>query len=108
MFNRTDILRTAWSDYRRDVKWGLGVMRDGPFSRRHFAYCLRMAWAVAKCRVAKATEPEFLPPPKPVLSAAAQARADEINAELDWMQYGERIDWARHNDLRAELARLAA
>jgi hypothetical protein len=53
MLNRSEILTNAWATYRRDVFLGLGVRRGGPFSREHFAYCLRMAWAVAKDHAAK-------------------------------------------------------
>lgn len=52
--NRGDLLNKAWADYRRDQHIGLGVRRDGPLGRKHFAYCLRMAWAVLKERAAKA------------------------------------------------------
>jgi len=48
MFNRSEILRTAWANYRRDVFKGWGVRRGEGFNRSHFAYCLRTAWALAK------------------------------------------------------------
>lgn len=54
MLNRSEILHSAWADYRRDVAKGWGVKRNGPFCRRHFAYCLQQAWLVAKERAAKA------------------------------------------------------
>ncbi|ODT80959.1 MAG: hypothetical protein ABS76_14320 [Pelagibacterium sp. SCN 64-44] len=53
MLNRSEILTSAWIDYRRDVLKGWGVRRGPPFNRRHFAYCLRTAWAVAKDQAAK-------------------------------------------------------
>lgn len=52
--DRAGVMRTAWSDYHRDVKLGWGISRNAPFSREHFAYCLRMAWAVAKDRAVAA------------------------------------------------------
>lgn len=54
MFNRAEILRSAWSDYRRDAEKGWGVVRGAGFNRAHFAYCLRFSWMVAKERAAKA------------------------------------------------------
>lgn len=57
MLNRSEILRSAWVAYRRDDRDGFtgakGFRRNGPFCRRHFAYCLRMAWAIAKERAAR-------------------------------------------------------
>jgi hypothetical protein len=50
MLNRSEILTKAWADYRRDASRGWGVKRGGPFDREHFAYCLRMAWALSKER----------------------------------------------------------
>lgn len=57
MLNRSEILRSAWAAYARDDRDGFvgakGFRRNGPFCRRHFAYCLRMEWAIAKERVAR-------------------------------------------------------
>lgn len=53
MLNRSEILTKAWADYQRDEFKGWGVRRGEPFNRQHFAYCLRMAWAVAKQQAAK-------------------------------------------------------
>ena len=55
MFNRSDILRTAWAKYARDKHIGI-ISRKGPFNRAHFAYCLRMEWAIAKAAAVKAAE----------------------------------------------------
>ena len=114
MFNRSEILRSAWSSYCRDVKRGLGVRRDGPFSRTHFAYCLRMAWAIAKeAANAVATEP-VLGPVATAMSAvnllpAVKARLAEIEAELQAQDYSDApTDWTRRRELRAELEQLAA
>lgn len=113
MLNRSEILRSAWSSYRRDVLKGWGVERNGPFSRSHFAYCLRQAWAVAKDKAAVAAAL----PQGPVaiamgavnlLDAVSAKRAEDIRNELLWQDMGERIDWNRRNDLRAELATLTA
>lgn len=57
MLNRSEILRSAWAAYARDDRDGFcgdnGFRRNGPFCRRHFAYCLSMAWAIAKERAAR-------------------------------------------------------
>ncbi len=150
MFNRSEILRSAWADYRRDAEKGWGVVRGAPFNRAHFAYCLRFAWMVAKERAAKAAaaadkrmalireagnlnnHPLLVCvdhvsimgmmdlvecrahvahlrqriAPKP--SAAVSARADAIRAELSSQEYGDRIDWNRRRDLKAELSALSA
>ena len=109
MFNRSEILTKAWADYRRDQKMGLGVRRDGPFCRRHFAYCLRMAWAVTKERAAKAAAPAALVPAKrPITCPATRARIEEIRAELLWEQLGERINWTAFHALQSELSTLTA
>ena len=108
MFNRTEILRAAWADYRRDVFQGLGVRRGERFSRKHFAYCLRMAWAVAKDVAAKATEPAPAHKAAKVMAPAAAARIQVIAAELEWMEYGDRTDWTKRAALAAETNRLAA
>lgn len=105
-FNRSNILKQAWADYRRDEFKGWGVRRGEPFNRKHFAYCLRMAWAVAKERAARAVaEPAQAPVAKP---CANPARAAEIRAEIRDMEMGDFINWARHAALGAELARLHA
>lgn len=107
MLNHSEILTKAWADYRRDEFKGWGVRRGEPFNRKHFAYCLRMAWAVAKDRAAKAEAPVPSPKPTKVLTPAAAARAAEIRSKLEWMQYADRLDWGAHRQLSAELARLA-
>jgi len=53
MFNRSEILRTAWAKYARDKHTGI-ISRKGPFNRAHFAYCLRMEWTIAKAAAVKA------------------------------------------------------
>lgn len=107
MFNRSEILRTAWADYRRDAFHGWGVRRGEAFNRTHFAYCLRMAWAVAKSAAAAKPVAPSVTTPKPV-APANLPRVAAINAELEWMAYGDRTDWTKHSALSAELARLAA
>lgn len=44
MFNRTEILCTAWTSYRETAAL-IGLAK---FSRKHFALALRMAWEDAK------------------------------------------------------------
>lgn len=44
MFNRSEILRTAWAAYRKTAM----LIGLGAFSHRHFAHALRMAWYEAK------------------------------------------------------------
>lgn len=123
MMNRSEILTKAWADYRRDQRMGLGVRRDGPFCRKHFAYCLRMAWAVLKERAAKAaavteTAAAFVKAEARVLSAAAaamdpmvrSARVSTIRDELtvlDYAPWGVRTS-QRRMDLNAELNLLTA
>ena len=110
MFNRSEVLNKAWADYRRDQRMGLGVRRDGPFSRRHFAYCLRMAWAIAKERAANAkAEADRAAAPVAtalgavnLLDAVTAARVAEIDNELLWQDMGDRIDWNARRDLQAE------
>lgn len=103
MFDRSAILRSAWEGYRRDQKAGLGVLRYGPFSRSHFAYCLRMAWRVAKERAAKAAAVAVVEvKPAPVLSPRAVA----IKAELLAQEYGDFINWSERRALQNELAAL--
>ena len=123
MFNRPEVLTKAWADYSRDQRMGLGVRRDGPFSRKHFAYCLRMAWAVTKERAAKAaavteTAVAFVAAERRVQSAAVaamdpmvrSARLSTIRDELttlDYAPWGVRTS-QRRMDLNAELASLTA
>lgn len=114
--NRSEILRSAWADYRRDQRRGLGVRRDGPFSRKHFAYCLRMAWAVTKERAAKAKADEDRAA-APVatalgavnlLDAVTARRVADLRNEMLWQEMGDRIDWTAYRAASAELARLTA
>lgn len=106
-FNRSDILTKAWADYRHaEFKGYCGPRRGEGFNRKHFAYCLRMVWAVAKERAARAAaEPAPAPIAKPCTNPA---RAAEIRAELFDMEMGNFINWTRHASLGAELARLHA
>ena len=113
MFNRSEILRSAWADYRRDVKFGFGIARYGAFVRSRFAYCLRMAWAVAKERAAKAAAEPNLGPVATIMTAVnllpvVKVRIAEIECELREQEYGDFINWPRRSELRAELGRLAA
>lgn len=114
MFNRSEILRSAWELYRRDDKAGFciakGFRRNGPFDREHFGYCLSTAWAIAKDRAAKAEKlaPAAVPAVVKALSPAAAERATAIRSELEAMSYSNFIPWARHDALSAELARLSA
>ena len=105
MFNRSEIFRKAWADYRRDQFRGWGVRRGDAFNRKHFAYCLRSAWAVAKELAAPAVLSVWAP--APVLSPAAAARADDIRGAILDLEMGDFIDWTRHGALHAQLAALA-
>tara|TARA_R110002020_G_scaffold161283_8_gene346252 strand:+ start:136 stop:459 length:324 start_codon:yes stop_codon:yes gene_type:complete len=107
MLNRSEILKTAWNDHRRDVKMGWGVRRGEAFNRQHFGYCLRMAWAVAKSAAAAKPVAAPVTASKPV-APANLPRVAAIHAELEWMAYGDRSDWTKHSALSADLARLAA
>ena len=105
---RSEIMSKAWADYRRDeFKGYCGPRRGEGFNRRHFAYCLRMVWAVAKERAARAADDERKTAPiaKPCINPT---RAAEIRAELHDMEMGNFINWTRRADLGAELARLHA
>lgn len=116
MLNRSDILAKAWANYRRDQLMGLGVARQGPFSRKHFAYCLRMAWAVAKedAASAKAEADRTAAPVATVLGAVnlldavKAARVTQLRNEMLWQEMGDRIDWPTYNAARAEITQLTA
>jgi hypothetical protein len=108
MFNRSEILTKAWADYRRDVKMGWGVRRGAAFNRPHFAYCLRMAWAVAKELAAVSAKPAAVVAPAKAVHPAAAARAAHIHSALFDLQMGDFVDWTRHSALSVELAQLAA
>ncbi|MCP8883035.1 hypothetical protein NIM87_05950 [Devosia sp. XJ19-1] len=104
MFDRSAIMSKAWADYRRDEFRGWGVRPGEPFNRKRFAYCLRIVWAVAKERAARAAaEPVPAPVAKPCTNPV---RAAEIRADLFDMEMGNFINWTRHASLGAELARL--
>jgi hypothetical protein len=109
MFNRSEILRKAWTSYRRDEFMGVcGPRRGEGFNRKRFAYNLRMAWAAAKEEAAKAVKAAALvPAPAKVLPPAAAARVEAIRSELFDLQMGDFVPWARHSALSAELAALA-
>jgi hypothetical protein len=105
-FTRSDIMSKAWADYRRDeFKGYCGPRRGEGFNRKHFAYCLRMVWAVAKERVARAAA-ELAPVPV-ARPCTNPFRAVEIRAELHDMEMGDFIPWARRLALQAELSRLS-
>jgi len=105
-FGRSDIMPKAWADYRRaEFKGYCGPRRGEGFNRKHFAYCLRMVWAAAKERAARAAA-ELAPVPvaKPCTNPI---RAAEIRAELHDMEMGDFIPWARRSVLLTELSRLS-
>ncbi len=106
MFDRSEILRSAWSSYRRDVLKGWGVERNGPFSRSHFAYCLRMAWAVCKEVAAKADLPAPAPLSKPTPAPEVSRRVAAIEAEMLGQQLRDFIDWPVYRALSSELVSL--
>lgn len=104
----TDVMRQAWADYRRDAQMGWGPKRGGPFDRKHFAYCLRMAWAVTKERAAKVAAVAPAKPAPAIMPPANTARVAAIPTELRDMEFGSFINWDRRRDLSAELASLGA
>ncbi len=107
-FNRSDILTKAWADYHRDEFKGYCGPRCGEgFNRKHFAYCLRMVWAAAKERAARAAvdERKTAPIARPCTDPT---RAAEIRSELQNMELGDFINWNRRAQLGAELSRLHA
>ena len=106
MFNRTELLTKAWADYRHDAFRGRGVRQGGPFDRTHFAYCLRMAWAVAK-ELTRAAKPKAAAPTK-VVAPTVAARVEAIHSELMDLQMDDFAPWVRHAALTTELASLAA
>lgn len=108
MLSRSAIFTKAWADYRRDVFKGWGVRRGEPFNHKHFAYCLRVAWAVAKELAVKAAAPKPAPAPVKVFAPAIAAQVEEIRSAILDLEMGDFIDWRRHGALHAELASLAA
>lgn len=108
MFNRSEILTKAWADYRRDVRMGWGVRRGDAFNRERFAYCLRMAWAVAKEVAARsaAIAPKSGLVAKPCTNPV---RAEAIRTEMRDMELAsDFVNWAARAALSAELAQLHA
>ena len=107
MMTRSEIMSKAWADCRRDeFKGYCGPRRGEGFNRKHFAYCLRMVWAVARERAAcAAAEPAPAPVAKPCTNPT---RAAEIRSELWSMEMGDFINWTRQAELGAELSRLHA
>jgi hypothetical protein len=94
MISRSKLLRTAWASYRAQIA---RVDPGRPFSRKLFAHHLSSAWRDAKGAVAYAAR------------CAAEANVPlhirELRSELLSMELGERIDWARHRELKLELFR---
>ena len=115
-FNRATILRDAWAGYQNDKRLNLVPGHFGnparPFNRAHFAYCLRMAWAVAKELAAKAAAPAgpvaTVMRSVNLLDAVTAARVAEIRNELLWQEMDDCIDWTARGALKAELSRLTA
>ena len=108
MMTRSEVMSKAWSDYRRDeFKGYCGPRRGEGFNRKHFAYGLRMVWAVARERAARAAadERKTAPVAKPCTDPT---RAAEIRSELRIMEMVDFINWTRQAELGAELSRLHA
>lgn len=101
--NRSEILLKASREYRFQIRW----RDDQSFDRDLFADCLRDQWHYAKmdrqAEVERATEASRL-----ASASIVDRRIDAIKSELKAMEYGDFINWSRHGDLSAELARLAA
>jgi hypothetical protein len=98
MFNRSQIMKAAWAQYRSAKAY---VARN-PYLRGtvvRFGDCLKDEWKHAKAQVAKAKR-----------DAAVVARIDALKAEilvLDCKPFGMRIG-AERAALSAELAKLEA
>ncbi len=112
MVNKSEVLSSAWADYRRDSRMGriAGQGRKGPFSRRHFAYCLRMAWQVAKERAAKAAvqkAQEEVAARAVVSFRIPSVREVELQQQLWFIECAERMDFTAYSSLSAELAQLS-
>lgn len=105
MFNRSELLNKAWADYRRDAKMGWGVRQGEAFNRQHFAYCLRMVWAVAKETAAAAAAKVVVKPAIPV--CINPVRAEAIRTELRDMELAsDFINWSQRAALGVEFASL--
>lgn len=87
MFNRSQIMQTAWARYRQ---W----YGNQPFRRDCFAYCLKVAWQAAKREQMD---------PKAIRAAAIRQEIER----LPFKPLRVNIDRCR-TQLEAELARLAA
>lgn len=102
MFNRSEILRAAWAEYRATSE----LVGRTVFKRSAFARALRSAWKSAQ--IAAYARREYVAALAEVEAAKsnpALARTSEIQNELRVMEYSDaRTDWTRHADLRAELA----
>lgn len=68
MFNRSEILRSAWARYRASAE-RIGLVE---FSRKRFANALRMAWSDAKLHAHVRQQ---------MAAEAAEAEANPIKAE---------------------------
>jgi hypothetical protein len=68
MFDRSDILRAAWARYRATVE----LCGATAFSRKRFAFALRMAWADAKLRAHVRQQ---------MVAEAAEAQANPLRAK---------------------------
>lgn len=92
MFNRSEIMRSAWANYRRYA--------IGPFDMWVFRRFLSRAWYEAKRAVWDAEQAAL---PKVQMSPV-----ERLRAERDALEYSDRIDWRRHAYLTAAIANLNA
>lgn len=108
MYNRADILRQAWVDYRFDVEHD--VIDGTKFNRAHFAECLKAVWAQAKFLAAReirhAAQRVAKVEAALVHDLPIAARIAEIDAELEYQDFVDFIDWDRRTALQVELAGL--
>lgn len=90
MFNRREILLSAWAMYRDMVKsWPRSCTPET--LREDFRACLRAAWRDAK-RVAR--------------YGANAERIAEIEGQIESEKYRDRMNWTLVGSLEAELATL--
>ncbi|MGV8856903.1 MAG: hypothetical protein ACOH2L_20005 [Devosia sp.] len=102
-FDRSAIMTKAWREYRFQLAW----KTTEDFNHNLFGKCLRDQWHYAKMEYA-ASASRSLEAERLASATPTERRAAEIAEEIDAMKYSSFINWSRHHDLSAELARIAA